>query len=287
MEFQVTTDLSRLQPREIQSNFTETKEWLQNALAPYQSMVVSEDAIASAKSDRATINRLKKTLDEKRKAVKKQWAQPYIEWESKVNELLKLCDSAANNIDVQVKNFENQLKEQKKAELKEYFNEQVCGACMDFYITFDDCFNDKWLNAGTKIDAAKNEIDEFVQKTVDDIQTIADLESENAEALFLDYKENHDLRRVLARDKALREIKAAHKAQQDVVEAFGGAGDINTPSETKTPQKPAEVASKSSEKMYDLLLQLKLTLPQAKNIKRIMAELGIEIVQSKMKESKE
>ena len=78
MEFKVTTDLSVIQPQSIESNFKETKEWLQQALAPYQGMVVTEDAIAEAKTKRAEINKVKDALEDKRKAVKKQWLEPYM-----------------------------------------------------------------------------------------------------------------------------------------------------------------------------------------------------------------
>lgn len=287
MEFKVTTDLSLLQPQEIESNFAETKQWLESALAPFSAMVVSENEISDAKKKRAEINKVKTALDEKRKSVKRQWVQPYLDWEKKVNELISLCDSASKNIDDQVKSFENSAKEKKKAELKAYFDENASAACVDFYITFDNAFDPKWLNSTVKIETAKQEIDDYVQRTVDDIQTIADLESDYAEELFLDYKEHHDLRRVIARNKALSEMKAASEATQKPTAQPFDTENTKTPTEDKSSQKPSESANASDEKVYDLLLQLKLTLSQAKNIKRIMAELGIEIVQSKMKEHKE
>lgn len=290
MEFTVTTDLSKLQPQVIEANFAETKAWLQKALAPYQSMVVSEDAIKSAKDDRATINRLRKTLDDKRKAVKKQWVQPYLEWESKVNELIKMCDDASANIDTQVKSFENDVKEQKKAELEKFFNENASAADVDFYINFEMCFNPKWLNSTVKLDDAKDEIDRYIEETVDDLRTIADLESDYNEELFTTYKETHDIKSVLARNKALIEVKKANEARTKPVGEWAASENIKLPWGEETPQtmpKAQEKACDKPEKMYDLLLQLKLTMEQAKNIKRIMGELGIEIVKSKMKENKE
>ena len=286
MEFVVTTDLAKLQPQEIESNFEETKQWLESALAPYSAMVVSEDAIADAKKCRAEVNKVKLALDEKRKSVKKQWVQPFLAWEAKVNELIALCDSASKNIDTQVKNFENNAKEQKKAELKAFFDENASAADVDFYINFDMAFNPKWLNAGTKIETAKQEIEVYIQQTVDDLKMIADLESDFNEELFLDYKNNHDVRRVIARNKALSEIKTISKPSQKPTAEETPKESVITPSLFDEPQKPVETP-KQSEKVYDLLLQLKLTAPQAKNLKRFMAEVGIKIVQSNMKENKE
>ena len=286
MEFQVTTDLSKLQPQVIEANFAETKAWLKNALAPYQAMVVSEDAIKSAKEDRATINKLKKSLDDKRKAIKKQWVQPYLEWEGKVNELIQMCDDASANIDNQVKAFENATKDSKKVELEQYFKEQSTGAAVDFYITFEQIFNPKWLNSTVSLDTAKAQIDEIVQETVDDLKVIADLESDFAEELFLVYKETHDIKKVIAKNKALGEIKAVSSAQKTLSDDWKAAENIRLPWETEAPQEKNKEEEKPKEKMYDLLLQLKLSEKQARSLKKFMATEGIEVVQSKMKENK-
>ena len=286
MEFVVTTDLAKLQPQEIESNFEETKQWLESALAPYSAMVVSEDAIADAKKCRAEVNKVKLALDEKRKSVKKQWVQPFLAWEAKVNELIALCDSASKNIDIQAKNFENTAKEQKKEELKKYFDDNATAADVDFYINFEMAFNPKWLNAGTKIETAKQEIDDYIQQTVDDLKMIADLESDFNEELFLDYKNNHDVRRVIARNKALTEMKAVSKPSQKPSAEEPPQESAITPSQFDEAQKPLE-EPKQREKVYDLLLQLKLTESQARRLKKYMAQDGITVVQSKMKENKE
>ena len=287
MEFEVRTNLALMQPQKIESNIAEVKSWLINALEPYKNMVVSEDAIASAKQDRAKINKLKNAIDEKRKTTKKQWVQPYVTWEAEVNELLGLCDEASGNIDSQIKSFENEMKEQKRAELEKFFNENASAADVDFYINFEMCFNPKWLNSTVKIETAKDEIDKYIEETVDDLKTIADLESDYNEELFTTYKETHDIKRVLARNKALAEMKKANEARTKPSDEWKSSENVNLPWGEETPQTMPKTQKEKPEKMYDLLLQLKLTMEQAKNIKRIMGDLGIEIVKSKMKENKE
>ena len=286
MEFEVRTNLALMQPQKIESNIAEVKSWLINALEPYKNMVVSEDAIASAKQDRAKINKLKNAIDEKRKTTKKQWVQPYVTWEAEVNELLGLCDEASGNIDSQIKSFENEIKEQKRAELEKFFNENASAADVDFYINFEMCFNPKWLNSTVKIETAKDEIDKYIEETVDDLKTIADLESDYNEELFTTYKETHDIKRVLARNKALAEVKKANEARTKPVGEWEASENVKLPWGEETPQTMPKTQKEKPEKMYDLLLQLKLTMEQAKNIKRIMGDLGIEIVKSKMKENK-
>ena len=209
MEFEVTTNLALMQPQKIESNVAEVKAWLQNALEPYKSMVVSEDAIASAKTDKANVNKLRKTLDDKRKAVKRQWVGPYIEWEKQVNELITLCDEAYSNINNQVASFENQLKDKKLNEIREYWNKETKEADVSDYIALDKMFNQKWLNATVKIESVYEEIDKIIEGTVADIQTIADLESDYAPTLFLEYRDTHDIRAVLQKEKELKAIAAS------------------------------------------------------------------------------
>lgn len=286
MEFEVKTNLALMQPQKIESNVAEVKSWLQNALEPYKNMVVSEDAIKSAKEDRAKINKLKSAIDDKRKSTKKMWVSPYVQWESEVNELLALCDEASKNIDEQVKQFENAVKQQKRDELESFFNEQASAADVDFYITFEQIFNQKWLNNTVKIETAKEEIEKAVEDTVDDLKMIADLESDYSEELFLIYKETHDIKSVIARNKALTAFRNSDKARASDEDAWKAAENIKLPWGDEPPQAAPKTPQKEPEKMYDLLMQLKLTKQQAINLKKFMATEGIEVVQSKMKESK-
>lgn len=287
MEFEVRTNLALMQPQKIESNIAEVKSWLINALEPYKNMVVSEDAIASAKQDRAKINKLKNAIDEKRKTTKKQWVQPYVTWEAEVNELLGLCDEASGNIDSQIKSFENEIKEQKRAELEKFFNENAVAADVDFYVTFEQVFSPKWLNATVKVETAMQEIENIIQETVDDLKVIGDLESEYAEELYLDYKQNHDIKRVISRNKALSEMKTATNVRKQRTDDWKVSDGIKPPWEEETPQTAKNADKLQQEKSYDLLLQLRLTEKQARNLKKFMAAEGIEVVQSKMKENKQ
>lgn len=285
MEFTVSTDLSVIQSQKIESNIAEVKAWLENALAPYRGMVVSEDAIASAKTDRANINKLKKALDDKRKSVKTQWVAPYTRWEAEVMELTKMCDEAASNIDTQVKNFENQLKEQKRAELESYFTSMADVASVSEYITFDGMFNPKWLNATMKLEAAKEEIRDLIDTTVEDVKTILDMESEYETSLLLEYKKTHDIRRVLSREKELTEAKLAAERMK-ALEAQKASKGAEIPTSKKNPAselsanqnqaKTAPAQSQKKEKLYTLQFEVELTRSQMFELKDFFESRGIK-----------
>lgn len=274
MEFQVITDLSVIQPQSIESNFDETREWLRNALAPYKKMVVSADAIASAKTDRANINKLKKTLDDKRKAVKKQWLEPYTKWEEQVAELIKMCDDASGNIDVQVKKFEETLKEEKLNSLKVYFKGQANGMGVSDYVNFDRIFDKKWLNATCKTETAMEEIRMIVLNVTDDLHTIRNLDSEYEVMLLDEYKRTHSIRDVLAREKALKDMKAQEANRKVFERAKPKEDEAAPPKQENAPQKAVESRTEISEqpqqkkaKVYTLQFEVELTKAQMFELK--------------------
>lgn len=69
MEFKITTDLSNV-PEKIEFNFEELKSEISERLTYYKNLVVTEDKIKEAKSDKATLNKLIKAIDERRKEIK-------------------------------------------------------------------------------------------------------------------------------------------------------------------------------------------------------------------------
>ena len=70
MEIKVITDLSVI-PHEIDFNSEELKSELIPKLEFYKNLVVTEDSIKDAKSDRAKLNKLKSAFEDKRKEMKK------------------------------------------------------------------------------------------------------------------------------------------------------------------------------------------------------------------------
>ena len=67
MDFVVNTDLSVL-PQQIDWNFEELKGQIAPKLAYYQNLVVTEDSIKAAKSDKAKLNQLVKGQAERDQA---------------------------------------------------------------------------------------------------------------------------------------------------------------------------------------------------------------------------
>ena len=207
IEFQVTTDLATVANTQIETNFEAVRDWLTEELAPYATMVVTGDAISDAKKLRANIRKVGDSIDAQRKAIKKIWMKPYEDYEAKCKELTGIVNGAVSNIDGQIKAMENEMKEQKRHRLSEFFDENSY-AVADF-ITFDDIFDPKWLNATfSEIDAA-NSIMEQIESIKEGLDTIRSMNSPYEASMLSEYGKTHNLAKAIAEGKRLEAIQKA------------------------------------------------------------------------------
>ena len=212
IEFEVTTDLATVANTKIETNFEAVRDWLKEELAPYATMVVTEDAIGDAKKTRANIRKVKDSIDSQRKAIKKLWNKPYEEYEAKCKELTGIVDQAVSNIDGQIKTMENEVKEQKRQRLSDFFDEHSYDVA-DF-ITFDDIFDPKWLNATfSEIDAA-NSITAQIEDIKEGLETIRSMNSPYEASMLSEYGKSHNLAKAIAEGKRLEAIQKAEEERK-------------------------------------------------------------------------
>ena len=151
MQIKVTTDLSVI-PQKIDFNSGEIKSELAPKLEFYKNLVVTEDSIKDAKSDRAKLNKLKSAFEDKRKEMKKICLAPYEKFEKECKEITSMIDEASNSIDVQVKDCEEIKKQKKYSEIEEYYNSLE----RPDYITLESVLNPKWANATVSTESIKS-----------------------------------------------------------------------------------------------------------------------------------
>ena len=212
IQFEVTTDLTTVANTQIETNFEEVRDWLTEELAPYATMVVLPDAITDAKRTRANIRRVKDSIESQRKAIKKLWNKPYEQFEAKYKELTGIIDNAVSNIDGQIKEFENQIKEEKRQRLSDFFDDHSYDVA-DF-ITFEDVFDPKWLNATfSEIDAA-NSITAQIEDIKEGLETIRSMNSPFEAAMLSEYGKSHNLAKAIAEGKRLEAIQKAEEERK-------------------------------------------------------------------------
>ncbi|MDE5582443.1 MAG: DUF1351 domain-containing protein [Ruminococcus sp.] len=136
------------------SNFEELRQAIMPKISFYKSLVVTEDTVKSAKSDRAELNRLKKVIDDERKKIKACYLMPYQAIEDECKQLIDLIDEPIKAIDGQLKAIDEQALQVKKQALEEHFR----GENPPDFIRLEDVLPVRWKNKSEKTESLKAEI---------------------------------------------------------------------------------------------------------------------------------
>lgn len=212
INFSVSTDLAPISSTIIAANFEETEAQLRELISPYQHMIVTEDTVNTAKSDLARVRKVKASLDEYRKSIKKAFTAPVTEFEEKVKTLTGICKKAEDNLSGQIDGFAERVYAEKLTMLELYFKENSEKA--EGMLTFEQTKNPKWKNTTFTLEAAKQEIKEAIDLCADGIEAIRALNSPFEAELLAEYAINHDLAGALKKNGQLAAIKAREDARK-------------------------------------------------------------------------
>lgn len=211
-EFRITTDLAPLRQFQIEANFEETKAWLTENLEPLRTMAVTPESMSQCKQYRASIRKVSARIDESRKMAKAAALEAYSGFETKCKDLTALCEEAAGALDVQIKAMEEAAKQEKKDRLAAYFA-QVVGDMAE-WLTFDDCFNPKWLNATYAESTAQMDVCAAIDRCRADLNAIRALHSEFETTLLDEYTRTRNISAVLVKNETLGRMKAAEEERK-------------------------------------------------------------------------
>lgn len=193
--------------------FDELRTDLKNRLNKYNSLVVTENAIQDAKSDRANLNKLKKAINDEKIKLKKE---AFDTFENQCKDLVALIDEAVGNIDTQVKIFEQKAKDSKLMKLKDMW----AGKEIANIIEYEQVHNEKWLNASAteaSIDKAMNEIVEKYNNDVNILSSFIQSDEEYKYGIEL-YNKSLDLSSVITKITDRRNIIKEHEEAKNNVE---------------------------------------------------------------------
>lgn len=202
-------------PEAISFNYEELKTAIAEKANEYAVAVYSEDQIKNAKADRATLNKLKKALNDERIRQEKEYMKPFNDFKTKINELIGIIDNPVKLIDTQIKGYEEKQKEDKLKEIKELYKNTAHPEWLNFETVFDG--NEKWLNASVKIGTIEKEIWNFIDKVEDGMQTLSQLQEYSFEAMET-YKKTLNLNIAISRANELSDM-AKRKAEMERLKA--------------------------------------------------------------------
>lgn len=208
-------------PEKISFNYEELKAELTEKVAFYETLVYTDDQVKDAKADRATLNKLKKTLNDERIRREKEYMQPFNEFKAQVNEIIGIIDKPIAVIDKQVKEFEDQKKANKQNAIEELF----AGMGFQSFVTLEKIWDPKWLNASTSMKSIEEQMRSRMYQIGDDVLTLHNLPEFGFEATEV-YKQTLDINKAIKEaqrmaeiTKAKAEAEARRKAEEETRKA--------------------------------------------------------------------
>lgn len=288
-EFEIRTDIAKIRDLRIEANFEALTKAVHEIAAPYQNMVVLPETMKNAASDRARLRKLRTRLDEQRKEVKAACMAPVKAYEEALAPAFAEIDKAVENIDGQVKNFENQAAEEKMAELEAFFNEKLSEGA-EGYVDFQKLrdMHPRWVNKGYELKQAKNDIMIDLAHVDSGLAALRGYPAQHRALLLDEFKKRFDLADVVARYARIMEIetyerqRAQRKQAEEAAKAQQTAEKAQeretTPPATENPVAGQEMAQEPiQEPVYKADFRVYGTREQLMDLKRYMKANGIRV----------
>ena len=224
----------------------ELKTELKRGLDAYAGLVYTDENIKDAKSDRATLNKVKKVIDDARKAYKSKCLEPYEALEPRIKELVEMVEKQRLLIDDTVKEYETRQKDAKEVEVKKYYDRKAITLGEYAEALYPKLFNKSWVAASTARNKYESEIIEAINNAWNDLNAIKAMKSPFAESLIAVYVDTLSLEQVNAKKTELEE--ASRKA--NLVSETGGVLTTNITATENNDGKNANLEDGIAVKLY-------------------------------------
>ena len=172
-----------------------------------KNLVCTEENVTTIKQIRSSLNKEFKEVENQKKIVKEQILAPYMQFE----EIYKMYisdkyKSADNDLKAKIDSTENELKNIKEQEIKDYFEEYKKANNIDF-VAYSQARINVTLSSSRK--SLKEQAKQFIDKIVDDLKLI-DTQEHKTEIL-VEYKQSLNVSQAITsvtnRFKAIEEEK--------------------------------------------------------------------------------
>lgn len=196
----------------IGGNFEELKAALKAELEVYKNMVFTEETKPEARKAVANLRKLKKSMNDKKLEVKKNFMVPYTDFEAQVKELDKLIDEPINFISGQIEEFERKRVEERKKLISDIYTEIITEHdTVAEYLPLQRIYDSKWENSTTTKKTIKEGIMKHVEHVEKDLATIRSMESEFEDKGIAKYKTTLEL------SDALTTMNQYQKQKEDIL----------------------------------------------------------------------
>ncbi len=175
----------------IRCDFDSAKAYLRERLDEYRGIQFTEESKADAKKTVADLRKEKKAFTDRVKEVKAEYMKPFESFYEQAAVLIDMYDEPINYINQQVSEFEEKRKEEKKALIRDIYEE--CIGEMSDFLPLARIYNPKWENATVSQSAIRKDLMTCKEDAKQAITAIKGMQSEVEEIALNMYRESLDL----------------------------------------------------------------------------------------------
>lgn len=305
MEFKIITDLAPFEALEIQTNAAEIEKEIAEKVSIYEKMVVTPETKAAAKQDLANLRKVVGAIDQTYTTARAILLRPAEGLKSQRERLKNIVNGAIDNLDTQVKRFDEQERQEKLGKLREFFDKQNAKAYGVAEWDKIAARHPDWKNKGCTEDKAKSDILTEFAGIERDLQAIyspayepyrammiekycerynlADAinvytQIKRREAMEAEWKKREEEEARAAAERKLMEAEAERQRRQIAAETAQALNREFTRAETETPTAAedggdAPIQTATAVKRVEFWVQV--TSEQAKALGNFLRENGI------------
>ena len=160
-------------PSVISANFDAMEDSIRAKVADYEGAkydLTKDESIKEAKNDRLYLNGLKKEIEERRKAVKREYNKPLAAFEKRCKEITSIIDGASDGIKAQLDQAEEDRKSRATAKLQEHY--ETFAELLAPVVPYERLHEKQWLNKSFGEVKAKKALEAKVSKLAGDWETL-------------------------------------------------------------------------------------------------------------------
>lgn len=261
----------------IEQQLAQIKEQVAERVSAAMQLVCTEATVKEIKKARAELNAEFKAWEDKRKEVKNAVMSPYEQFEAVYKDCIsESYKTADKDLKQKIDEVEQQLKAEKLAEVRSYFEEYQASVChgknVDIsFISYEQAGINVTLSASLK--SLKEAAKTFIDRIVSDlalIDTFTDLKAE----ILVEYKKSLNVSEAItgvkARAKAIEEEQARQAAEAEKRAAEAQRVEAIKAAAPAAVEAPAEV--KPEEPKLTLRFTVKATRTKLVELKKFLTE---------------
>lgn len=258
----------------IRFNYEELKTELSERVSEYKTVAYTADTIKTAKADRAKLNALKKSLNDERIRLEKEYMEPFQQFKAQVTDLVMIVDEASKAIDKQVKDYEELQKKDKQEAVEALFQAVVAPEIP--WLGINQIWNEKWLNATYKTGQIEKDFVGIVSQIKTDMEMLGRLPEYSFEAQET-YKQTLNVNDALWQADHLKQMAEAKRQAEEAATINGDNAD--EPEQMRVEEfmpGPSEPNTAASEpQRVTLRFEVEVTMDEAMKLKHFFKTQGI------------